>query len=132
MVAHLNIIVTVTREAYHLVEVEMSDYMDQEENQAGQIQAWFSGTVILQAQPACLSRPTSCGTGLQTMVVWGFLASCLRLCRNGVPRRPVVRLPADNHVLLRSSSPCCHFLFFTDPLKTPTSELNLQCFRTKR
>lgn len=121
----------VTREAYHLVEVEMSDYMDQEEHQARQIQAWFLGTVILHVQLACPSRPTSCGTGLQTTVVWGFLASRLRLCRNGVPRRAVVRLPADNHVLLQSPSPCCHFLFFTDPLKTP-SVLNLQSFRNKR
>lgn len=43
MGAHINIIVTVTLEAYHLVEVEMSDYMNEEANELGQIQAWSWG-----------------------------------------------------------------------------------------
>lgn len=36
MVANINIVVTVTVEADHLVEVEMSEYMNQEENKIGQ------------------------------------------------------------------------------------------------
>lgn len=65
----------------------MSDYMNQEENQAGQIQAWFSGAVILQAQLAGGSRLISCGTDPQTLAVWGFLSSHLGLGRNGVTCR---------------------------------------------
>lgn len=42
MVANVNVVVTVTVEADHLVGVEMSDYMNQEENKIGKFMhgAW--------------------------------------------------------------------------------------------
>lgn len=45
------LLLLLTLETYHLDEVEMSDYMNQEENKTGHIQGWFLGTIILQVWP---------------------------------------------------------------------------------
>lgn len=44
----INGIVTITPEAYHFVEAGMSDYVNQEENKAGQRPACVLEAIILQ------------------------------------------------------------------------------------
>lgn len=67
----LMLLLLLTLETYHLDEVEMSDYMNQEENKTGHIQGWFLGTIILQVWPWAGSGWLP-GLGLQTVTFWAI------------------------------------------------------------
>lgn len=147
-----DIIVNATLESYYFVEVERTDYINQDENKT---EIW--ACVLDPVTPpgvSCTPLGVSCNPpGMShrcSQTGWARVTSetarrifCVHLCVCKVkcPHIPSAWLPVDLTtiqwdsivtVCLLLTSFCCYFIFFTNNLKMPTSEPTLWVLWNRR